>query len=277
MASTPAVLKGEVMKTRRAFYMALVALVSMLCTAIVLSQSDNSASKDIKLLTLQVKADKDSYLPGEVITLNFKILNNSRESVLLSKSADVQTGQLQVFIADESNQYNQYSGPRWGLVDVIGGRYITLSPGESFETTATVLHNRRVETSHLSKNAAAEIKKGRIQTDYVMPQAGMYFIKAVLIDDALASKIESEPVGIVIEEPQGADLEVWNKLKSDGDYGLFIQTGEIAERADGPKTKEIVGTLKEIENSYPTSKYLNHIRAALAKQRKILEKKNARQ
>lgn len=261
------------MKSKKSFSMALVALISALCAAIVLSQSDNSTSKDIKLLTLQVKADKESYLPGEIITLNFKVLNSSKEPVLLSKSSNVHTGHLQVFIADESNQYNQYSGPRWGLADVIGGRYITLSPGESFETTATVLHNRRIETSHLSKTAAAELKKGRVQTEYVMPQPGMYFIKAVLIDDALANRIESEPIGIVIEEPQGADLEVWNKIKSDGDYGLFIQTGEIAERPDGPKTKEIMGALKEIENSHPTSKYLGHIRAALAKQRAIVEKK----
>lgn len=260
------------MKRKAALLSTLIALIGAICTAIALSQSEGSVSQDIKRLTLQVKADKESYLPGEMISLNFKVLNNSTEPVLLPKSIDVQTGYLQVFIADESGKYNQYIGPRWGLVDVVGGKAIKLAQGESFETSATVLHNKTIETAHLSEIASAELAKDRIKTEYVLPQPGMYFIKAVLNDDQLTNKIESEPIRVIIEEPQGTDREVWNKIKHDGDFALFMQTGELKERPNGPKTKQIVATLSEIESSYPTTRYISKIRSGLAKQRSLLEK-----
>lgn len=260
------------MKLKTTIYTTLIALAIALGTAVSLSQSEDSTSKDIKHLTLQVKADKQHYLPGEVITLDFKIKNDSNEPVLLPKSVDVQSGQLQVFIADESNEYNQYIGPRWGLADVFVKKAVKLAPGESFETTATVLHNHRVEASHLSEIAAAEIAKGRIKTEYALPNPGMYFIKAVLNDDQMANKIESEPIRIIIEEPQGQDLEVWNRIKGDGNFALFMQTGEIVERPNGPKTKQIVATLREIENSFPMAKYVGRIHAGLDKHRDLLEK-----
>jgi hypothetical protein len=260
------------MKSKVTFYAMLLALIIALGTAIALSQSEDFTSQDIKRLNLQVKPDKESYLPGEVITLNFKVLNNSVEPVLLPKSVDVQTGQLQIFIADENGQYNQYIGPRWGLADVISKKAVKLAPGESFETSATVLHNQTIEIAHLSEIAAAEIAKGRIKTEYALPKPGMYFIKAILSDDKLTNKIESEPISVIIEEPQGVDLEVWNKIKDDGNFALFMQTGELKERQEGPKTKQIVASLSEIERSFPTTRYISKIRSGLAKQRALLRR-----
>lgn len=260
------------MKRKAAASLILVPLIGTICTVIVLSQTKGSESQDIKRLTLQVKADQDSYLPGEMITLNFKVLNSSAEPVLLPKGVNVQTGYLQVFIADESGQYNQYIGPRWGLADVLGSKVVKLAPGESFETSATVLYNKTVETAHLSEIAAAEITKGRIQTEYVLPRPGMYFLKAVLNDNNLTNKIESEPISVIIEDPQGVDLEVWNKIKGDGDFAIFMQTGELKELPNGPKTKQIVATLSEIEKSFSTTRYISKIRSGLAKHRSLLEK-----
>lgn len=263
------------MKPRNLLLLVLTSQVALLCAAIALSQAasrPNNPSKDIRLLTLQVKSDKSSYLPGELITLDFRMSNDSKETVMLPKSVDVWSGHLQVFISDETNDYKVYEGPRWGLADVKGGSAATLAPGDSFKTTATVLHNHRLETSHLNDNSAAQISKGLIRTEYVLPEPGLYFIKPVLIDDALQNKIESEPVRVVIEEPAGVDLEVWKKIKDDGNYARFIQTGGLVERADGPKTKRVVATLEEIENSQPNSRYFGQIRMALAKRRAILEK-----
>jgi hypothetical protein len=263
------------MKFRTLLLLVLTSQVALLCTAIAFSQANSShdgPSKDIRLLTLQVKSDKSSYLPGELITLDFRMSNDSKEAVMLPKSVDVWSGHLQVFISDETNDYKMYKGPRWGLADVIGGSAGKLAPGDSFKTPATVLHNYRLETSHLNDNSAAQISKGLIRTEYVLPEPGLYFIKAVLTDDALENKIESEPVRVVIEEPQGVDLEVWNKIKDDGSYARFIQTGGLVEAPNGQKTKRVVATLEEIENSQPNSRYLGQIRVALAKRRATLKK-----
>jgi hypothetical protein len=98
------------------------------------------------------------------------------------------------------------------------------------------------------------------------------FIKAILNDEQLANKIESEPIRVIVEEPQGVDREVWNKIKRDGKFALFMQTGELGERPDGPKTKQIVTILTEIERTTPTTRYIGKIRSGLAKQRSLLEK-----
>jgi hypothetical protein len=55
-------------------------------------------------------------------------------------------------------------------------------------------------------------------------------------------------------------------------FCLFMQTGELREHPDGPKTKQIMATLKEIESSFPTARYIDKIRAGFAKQRALLEK-----
>jgi hypothetical protein len=57
-------------------------------TAIVLSQQESTPSKDIRLLKLLVKSDKESYVPGELISLEFKMLNDSQEEVLLPKYSE---------------------------------------------------------------------------------------------------------------------------------------------------------------------------------------------
>jgi hypothetical protein len=265
-------LKGKTMKRILTLCSVLAALAGVMCTTLVLSQSEAPASQDIKLLSLQVKSDKQSYLPGEMLTLDFRILNNSSVPVTLPRSVDVRTGYLRVFIAEESGQYDQYIGPRWGMSDVMRRKEVLLAPGESYETSATVLHNKTVETAHLSVTAAAEVAKGRIRTEYVLPKPGMYSIKAALYDDAMMNRIESEPISVLIEEPQGVDLEVWNKIKDDGDFALFMQTGEIKERPNGPKTKQVVETLGSIEKAFPTTRYVGGIRSGLAKRRSILDK-----
>jgi hypothetical protein len=254
------------MKSRSLLLVVLTLLAGSIGTAIVLSHQESTPSKDIRSLTLVVKTDKPSYLPGELITLDFKILNESQEAILLPKSVDVWSGHLQVFISDETNDYKMYKGPRWGLFKPVGVATLKLAPGDSFNSTATMLHNHTVETSHLTEDYKKQVSKGLIPTEYVLPQPGLYFIKAALIDDALENKVESEPVRIVIEEPMNADLEVWNKIKDDGNYARFMQTGALAT-PDPQKTKRIVETLEEIENSHSHSKYYGQIRSALAKQR----------
>lgn len=262
------------MKSRTVSYRVLTLLLILLSGVIALSQTGSRLSKDIRLLTLEVKPDKSSYLPGELITLDFRILNASKEPVLLPKGLDVWSGHLQVFISDESNVYKMYKGPRWGLADVIGGASAKLAPGDSYRSTATVLHNHRIETTHLNEKYAAQISKGLIPTEYVLPEPGIYFIKATLLDDGSECKIESEPVRVVIEEPYGIDLEVWNKIKGNGNYARFIQTGDLVEAHDGPKTAGVKATLEEIEKTSALSRYSTQIRAALSRYRtKFGEKK----
>lgn len=266
------------MKNKTVIYCALLTLAAvMMGTSFALSQTVGGAEAWVARVTLQMQTDKKSYLPGEVVTLVFKLSNTSEETISVPRAVSVEQRYIRVFVADESREYREYIGPGWGNAEIMGNGLVEIAPGGSIEYTATILYNHRVETSHLSELAAAQASKGRLTTTYALPQPGTYFIKAAVYDINFENKVESKPVKVKIEEPEGADREIWNKIKDDGNYALFLQTGSLVEKPTGPKTINIEASLKEIEEQHPTSRYAVGIRSAVSKRNMILEKvKNSR-
>ncbi len=259
------------MKSRAATYLCVVLLTIGAVFSLLMAR--DSSGQQLKQLQLELQADKESYLPGEVITLNFKLRNNSTETVALRKSMDVGIGNLRVFITDESGAYKEYKGPRWGLLDGMGGG-VKIAPGATMEAKATVLHNHVISTAHLNPLYAEQIAKSYVMTSYALPQSGTFYLKAVLNDVQRYNSIESAPLRINIESPQGDDLEVWKQLKDKADIALFMQTGEVSGRADGMKAAEIETLLRKIETEYPNSRYIESLRAGLTKHRALMEKIN---
>ena len=225
--------------------------------------------QDITRLELQIRSDKDSYLPGQVIELNFRISNNTNESLLLEPGANVKTGRLQVFISEGTSEFLQYRGPRWGLLDGFPVKSKEMSPQTSEETSATLLHNYVPATYHLDERSAKQRIKGLINTEYAFPRPGVYYVKARLFDNAYANHIESKPIKILIEEAQGSDLEIWNTIKNDGAYAFFLQTGHSTGQPTDPSTEEIAHVLETLIERYPSSKYIEGLRTSLAKRQSV--------
>jgi hypothetical protein len=224
--------------------------------------------QEMRGLRLEIQTDKDHYLPGELITVQLKITNASDGPLALPRNADVFSGGMNIFVAETTGNFRSYKGPRWGLRDGVGGRTKTLAPGESVSESVTVLYNHVTSTSHLSELYATPVKNDSLDTEYAFPHAGAFRLKAVLSDDRFSTSIESAPVDIIIDEPGGPDLVIWNKIKDDGGYGYFFQTGEVLGRSHAPTIEEIELALKELESLYPTSRYAKNIRASLASIRK---------
>jgi hypothetical protein len=215
-------------------------------------------------LALQVRSEKSSYIPGEPISLKFTVLNNGDAPVVLQGGADVWRGQLKVFIAQPGEGFKEYLGPQWGIKDVAGGA-VTIAPRGLYETEATILYNHRAETSHLSELYAAQAVSERVGSEYAVARPGRYRVKAVLHVAESNAPIESAPVRVIVEEPKGDDLRVWNEIKDDAAYGYFIQTGDIKAHPDSPKAKRVVEKLEHLVTSYPDSKYSAYIRPGLTK------------
>ena len=80
------------------------------------------------------------------------------------------------------------------------------------------------------------------------------------------SELESDPITLLIQEPVGEDLEVWNRIKNSGEIAYFIQEGDIA--IPGYKKEEREKLRLEIEqiiNDYPDSFYAESLRQSMAK------------
>ena len=159
-------------------------------------------------LRLEVSSEKQTYVTGEMVKLNFELTNEGDKAIRLPYRPDVSTGYLDVWIAFDGQEFNRYNNTTWGRMERSGP---TLQPGQSFKSQAAVLWNSKPDISHLRPDVA----KGKIMTDYAFPKAGVYLVKAIASipdanSDAILAKIESEPIQIVVNEPVGDDLKVWN-------------------------------------------------------------------
>src|SRR5688500_16780870 len=73
------------------------------------------------VLTFKVISDKQTYILGEEVKLNFKVINEGDKPVLLY-SPTVYNGYMKVWISTDGEEYKRYSGNSdWGLDDRVGG------------------------------------------------------------------------------------------------------------------------------------------------------------
>jgi hypothetical protein len=131
-------------------------------------------------LALKVQTDKDSYMPGEIVSLHFSITNESGTPALLSRQSTVWDGNLKVYVSSAGGPFREYFGPGWGTRDTVPGEPVKLLPGQAFETEATLLWNQQLQTSHLNEVYRKKLDKERLTTDYALPAAGQYYVKAIL-------------------------------------------------------------------------------------------------
>jgi hypothetical protein len=245
-------------------YTAAVCLM-LAWTPVALGGPSGAASRErFNRVVLEIRAHRTSYLPGEPVRLEFRAINRADAPVLLPGGSDVWHGHLKVLIAYEAEGYREYRGPRWGLRDVLDAGSIKLRPGGVFKTEATVLY------SHPFRTVSKELARQYVATEYALGRAGTYQIKAILSDEEFEDEIESQPIEIVVEEPHGMDRDVWNELKTNPEYGYFIQTGGKGHPRS-VRTAEVVAGLDRIVTSYPTSRYVKTIAPSLRKYRLLRE------
>ena len=223
-------------------------------------------------LTLKVTSEKQNYVLGEVVKLNFELINEGEKVVKIPFRPDVYTGYLGVWIAFDGQEFNQYKNTSWGRMEQSGP---ILQPGQSFISQANFLWNSKPKTLNLNP----DVGKGRIMNDYAFPKVGVYFIKAMAtVPGNTPMKIESKPIQIVINEPIGNDLEVWNLIKDNGDFAYFIQQGGTPTYQD-EKAEKLLEEIEQIAQNYPNSvlggqmkQKLEKFRIDEEKRRKSLEK-----
>ena len=204
-------------------------------------------------IQLVASSSKDTYLLGEVIPLVVEVNNLTGKEIVLTDTLDPIYGSLKLYVSNENKTIEyQYMNPKSGILDVSG--FIKIKAGEKRSNSVQVLAKLR------SYN----------QAEYFFDSAGTYYLQASyqiqLIGQTKPIEIKSEPIKITINEPKGEDLEVWNKIKDNGDFAYFIQEGEILIPIY--KTEERAKFQQEVEQiliDYPNSFYATSLRQSLDK------------
>ena len=254
-------------------FFALLATFSLISVAYS-NQASDSQTDDWSSLKLKVSTSNQDYLLGEVVRLNFEIVNEGSKKIILPGCSTVKGGYLRIHIAYENQPFKEYfgSGSRWQL-DGGCGDAVSLEPGQSFKTNTTVLWNVKPEVLHLNEDAAKRVAEGRIMNDYALPKSGVYFIKAVLrLPGETRPTIESEGVQVVINEPVEDDLEVWSQIKDKGDIAYFIQQGGTPTYQD-EKAEKLLKEVEQIVRKYPNSYLASQMKQKLEKFRMDEEKR----
>lgn len=231
-------------------------------------------------LQLEISSVEQSYMLGEKVVLKLTLTNRGDRAVSLFDDLDPVYGYTQLFISsDNGADFKKYEHSRWGLRDS-KPKVLTLEPGESIDRAVGIVWNSK-RTFHPSVSAEIIEKEtaNRILSDYAFQDAGLHYIKAVysvqVIDDNRQERVDvaSDSVKIVINEPEGEDLQVWNSIKGDGGIAYFVQEGNFfVPGFNEEKREQLERKVEKLLMLHPSSSYSQPLRSQLSllreKQRK---------
>jgi hypothetical protein len=240
----------------------LVSLLLITVTSVYLREINAFKFSNDSKLKLKIDSQKDSYLLGEVVQLNVNLVNETDEAIKISSKPTVENGYLKIWISKDKKDFKEYKGNRWGLSDRSGSGI--LDPTQSIKSQGTLLWNYTLPIEYKDKIIA----KDKIESAYAMPESGIYYIKAIanLLNKKERTNIESEPIKITITEPEGEDLEVWNKIKDNGNFAYFIQEGDmLIPSYKSEERDKLQAEIEQILADYPNSFYSTSLRQSLSK------------
>ena len=195
-------------------------------------------NKNQSTLALKISSDKPTYIQGEIVKLNFDVLNESDVSISLPFRPDVSTGYLGIWISFSGERFNRYNNTSWGGRE---GKGVVIEPGQSFKSEASVLWNSKPDISRLNEQTLRNSKEGAIFSAYAFSRPGTYSVKAILsMPNKNQPAIESAPIQITVVEPVNDDLGIWQLIKEDQEIAYFIQTGDFLSANDAEREKNVM-------------------------------------
>lgn len=253
-------------KTYIAISVSIVFLLSVTWSIVGFTQT-NTANSD---LSFKGKTNKEIYVLGEPITVDFEFTNTGATPQTIV-GGGVEVGSLRILIAGKDGEYKRYVSGNWGRKR---GQTITLEPNQSLKYAgATILWNGKPNVSHLNETAAKQVLAGKIISEYALPEPGVYFIKGVSTFGKEARAIESEPIKIVVNEPEGIDLEVWNQIRGNKEIAHILQNGAF-DTGEEAKKEQLSAQVEQIFTQFPNSIYSSYLKPNLEKYKANEAKRN---
>ena len=247
---------------------------AMLVTVCLIALTRGAAAEPASLagVAVDVRPDKKAYVLGEPVTLKIRIANQSSRAVAIPAAADVWVGHVEVFIAAPGRDYEQYTGPGWGVRDVINGGTRVLEAGQSWTTEAVMLYNHGVAIAHLSAAARADAAGRILESGFAFRSPGLYRIKVLLHGSGFADAVGSDAVEITAREPHGNDRIVWTALNRSPEVAYFLHAGEHKGHPLASNSLATVELLQQLAAEHPSSRYADAIQGRLAAHERALER-----
>jgi hypothetical protein len=236
-------------------------------------------------LEIQLSFPKTSYMTGEVVNLNFEVKNKTNKILTVRNSLTSEAGYLHLFISKETDKnFKEFIGAGRGQSDMVY-KNVNIKPDGSLSHMEIMYWNAKPNISDsIAPDVIERASKEKILNDYAFSEPGVYYVKATcwihFITQSNPILFESKPIKITITEPEGDELEVWNKIKDNGDFAYFIQEGDMLIPSYKPEERAKFQTeIEQILADYPNSFYavslsqsLSKFKASEAKRKEFIEK-----
>ena len=242
------------MKKPRLIFVTLFVLFTLVSFQSISVQETASAKDGLQI---EISSSKDNYLLGETVFLDFEVKNNSSTDIRV-KGVDLDSNYVSIYIAFEGKAFKKYTHSR-----IKEGKWWMLKAGQIVTSRSGILWNFSPAKTSANLN---DLEETHILTDYTFPEPGVYLIKAVwgIPSNENPIKVESKPIQILINEPVGDELKVWNKIKNRDDIAYFIQESDF--KTSKPEEREkLLKEIEEITAKYPNSLLGNQIKQSLGK------------
>jgi hypothetical protein len=247
------------MKTKVCVMFLIIGVTCFVTFALI--KGNANASNEINLT---VMSPKNSFRLGEVVSIETKVTNSASVPVYLNGNGS-KIVSLEISF-NENKDYKRYissvrSSDLYVIDSVDNLSTVVINPQETIDINDTILWNNIPNAPHPNSDVDGI-------NYYAFPKAGVYFIKAVIYikKGEKYVLIESNQIKISVIEPQGEELEVWNKIKENGQFAHFLQEGDLTRGYHSPEERaKFQAEVEDIINQYPNSFYANSLRQSLLK------------
>lgn len=204
-------------------------------------------------LEAHLKVSKTEWVLGTPVELTVSVSNVSQTPVQTSLFVSPKSGELSLMISSDGSTFRRYLGPDWGTIEM-GPRTFTFAPGSKQEASFSVLLNNDID--HGPTEPA---------WDFAFPHPGTYFIKANVLSGL--GTLTSNVIQVVIQQPKGDDVPVWEAIRTDKRLARFLQDPRPGQATSGEPEK-----LQQLLNDHPQSSHALNMKRALDRHSRLTAK-----
>jgi hypothetical protein len=206
----------------------------------------------IEKLELTIESEKKAYELGEPVSFSFQLRNHSGENITILDDFGVGTGNLRIEVSEDGKYFTGFNNPRWGTIDTT--RKTVIEVGKHAVASGAVLWSWQKQ----------DVPQFRLQTP------GLYFFRArynAHIDGVEErSTLVSEPIKVMISEPQAVNLEVWKNIKANGHFAyLLLENDLLIPTYKTEERSKFQAEVERILQNHPDSVYSERLRSSLYK------------
>jgi hypothetical protein len=197
-----------------------LSLALVICVSASAINGPQRTWSGFKNLTLELAVPREKYVQLQPIPLTLTLSNMTKDVLNGHSALDFASGFVQVWIKS--------SNADWRTIDnlTVEKKLVIVKPRE-------IKPDERITTNQVLS----------LGLERSFPEPGVYQIKVRLHNNDHSQTIESQPVAVRIDRPEGADLEAYNFIHANANVDLFFTGKQLGRNRRDDQSLETFVTV----------------------------------